>query len=88
MQVAAESRLESRRDPLFEEPSRVVVFDLAFVRERFFDLQSGALIEKVSPNRQFPVSPFLATGRCKHSRSKARFQETRLLAPSVRGGHE
>jgi len=44
--VAAESRLESRRDPLFEEPSRVVVFDLAFVRERFFDLQSGSLIEK------------------------------------------
>lgn len=48
VQVAAESRLESRRDPLFEEPSRVVVFDLAFVREKFFDLQSGALIEKVS----------------------------------------
>ena len=46
--MAAESRLESRRDPLFEEPSRVVVFDLAFVRERFFDLHSGSLIEKAS----------------------------------------
>ena len=48
--MAAESRLESRRDPLFEEPSRVVVFDLAFVRERFFDLHSGSLIEKASSN--------------------------------------
>ena len=33
---------------MFEEPSRVVVFDLAFVRESFFDLQSGSLIEKVT----------------------------------------
>ena len=57
--MAAESRLESRRDPLFEEPSRVVVFDLAFVREKFFDLQSGALIEKVSPNRHIYVRSFL-----------------------------
>ena len=50
--MAAESRLESRRDPLFEEPSRVVVFDLAFVKERFFDIQSGSLIEKVSSHDQ------------------------------------
>ena len=65
--MAAESRLESRRDPLFEEPSRVVVFDLAFVKERFFDIQSGSLIEKVSSHDQqmhLIFQPSLHTGKC------------------------
>ncbi len=46
--VAAEASLESRRDPmLFEEPAHVVVYDFAFVREKFFDVRTGTLIEKV-----------------------------------------
>jgi hypothetical protein len=45
--AATEARLESKRDPLFEEQSHVVVYDFAFVRERFFDVRTGTLLEKV-----------------------------------------
>lgn len=48
--VASKAGLESRRShPMLggDEPSHVVVFDLAFVRDSFFDPMTGQVIERV-----------------------------------------
>lgn len=45
--VASDAHLESKRHPLFEEPSNTVVYNLAFKRDAYFDPQTKT-VRKVS----------------------------------------
>ena len=45
--IGADSRLESRQYPLFKEPTPIVIFELAFRRDKFYDPQTGT-VKRVS----------------------------------------
>ena len=49
--VASDAHLESKRHPLFEEPSHTVVYNLVFRRDTYFDPATGKLLRRVRGNK-------------------------------------
>ena len=62
------SRLESVVYPLFAEPTHMVVFDIAFKRETYFDGSFGVLVKVEFISNYY----FLSFNFCRENKGKTR----------------